>query len=272
MFKFAPGSLGFDVGMRRYGKQDCGITPQGASDQLSFEVARILLGEPSDFRCSEIIIASTVTFTESVTFVVTGAHYKRILLNGREIAAHTVHKAEAGDELTFDTLQLGLRVYLMATAACPVNGSRIGKSRGSYEQWFGTVPKSIRVFEGPEHRLLKESESFLHQNWTITADSNRMGIRLDGETITADAYDIVSSAVDDGTVQLTSSGPIVLMRERQTTGGYPRIFQVAAVDIDLLAQYPVGAHVTFEQITLDQSKQLLHERLRHLEAFRNAMA
>lgn len=272
MFKFAPGGLAFDVTARSYGRQDCGIAPKGASDQLSFEVARILLGAPSCFQCSEIILPTAVTFTQSVTFVITGAHYERILLNGREIAAQTVHKAQTGDELAFDTLQLGLRVYLMATAACPLNGSRIGKSRGSYEAWFGTTPKRIRIFPGPEKHLLHDPEALFGQSWVVSTESSRMGIRLTGPTIDADTYDIVSSAVDDGTVQLTPSGPIVLMRERQTTGGYPRIFQVAAVDIDLLAQYPVGTHVSFERITPERSKQLLTKRLEQLETFRAAMA
>ena len=76
--------------------------------------------------------------------------------------------------------------------------------------------------------------------------------------------------MDDGTIQLTPSGPVVLLRERQTTGGYPRIFQVANVDIDTLAQHPVGMGVTFDLIGMDEAKALLVERQKQIMAFKEA--
>ncbi|MDX1296375.1 MAG: hypothetical protein R3302_08905 [Sulfurimonadaceae bacterium] len=271
MFKIAAGGLWFEVGERDYGRQDCGISPKGASDQLSFIVARTLLGDPADYRCVEIIAPSAITFTQEVTFCVTGAHYSHLKLNGLEIPPNTIHKALEGDTLTFGTLLHGFRTYLFATASCPVNGIRIGKSRGSYETWFGNIPKRIRVFKGPEYKYLQEPDSFFNRSWNISQNSGRMGIRLDGKQLNATRYDIVSSAVDDGTVQLTSSGPIVLMRERQTTGGYPRVFQMAQVDIDLLAQYPLRAHVAFERIERHEALRLLKERHEQIQRFRNAL-
>lgn len=271
MFSFGAGSLWFDVAGRHWGTQDCGVSPGGASDQLSFECARTLLGDPADFRCAEILLARSVTFDEEVTFVLTGARYEQMRLNGDPIAHDTVHKAYAGDTLAFEGQKRGFRLYLCATASCPVKGVRIGKHRGDYETWFGPLPQRIRVFPGPEYGFLENGERFFEQAWRISEQSSRMGLRLEGPELPAGRYDIVSSAVDDGTVQLTASGPIVLMRERQTTGGYPRVFQVAAVDLDLLAQYPPGSFVSFELITAEEARELLAERTAQFDRFKEAM-
>ena len=271
MFSFSTGSLWFDVAERQWGAQDCGVSPGGASDQLSFECGRTLLGEPADFRCAEILLARSVTFDAEVTFVLTGARCDRMHLNNGPIAHDTVHKACAGDTLTFGGQKRGFRTYLCATASCPVKGIRIGKSRGGYETWFGPLPQRIRLFPGPEYGYLEKGERFFEQAWRVSEQSSRMGLRLEGVPLPAIRYDIVSAAVDDGTVQLTASGPIVLMRERQTTGGYPRVFQVAAVDLDLLAQHPPGSFVAFERITAEQARELLAERTAQILRFKEAM-
>jgi len=88
----------------------------------------------------------------------------------------------------------------------------------------------------------------------VAPDSNRMGYRLTGPALgLATAREIVSQAVGFGTVQVPAGGqPIVLMADRQTTGGYPRIAEVIAADVAPLAQAaPGGAGLRFERVTLD---------------------
>lgn len=274
MFKYSGNSLCFDVGERYFGEQDRGVSPSGASDQLSFLTAKALLGEPERYRCAEIVFCPSVIFTEEVLFTLTGAHYARMVLHreGRETELDhaTVYKAHSGDTLTLGGLQKGFRLYLFATPLTAANAYRIGLSRGPFTRWFEAPPRKVRVMKGPEHGYLNDKRAFLNRVWKISTESNRMGIRLRGEALPGRSYDIVSSAVDDGTIQLTPSGPVVLLRERQTTGGYPRIFQAANVDIDTLAQYPVGTGVAFDLIGMDEAKALLEERQKQITAFKKA--
>jgi len=97
-----------------------------------------------------------------------------------------------------------------------------------------------------------------------------MGYRLTGEGITANRpCDIISSPVTQGTVQLTSSGElIVLMADAQTVGGYPRVLQVIAADLPILAQKKPGELIQFEMVSLQQAEDAilqLHLRIEDLQ-------
>jgi 5-oxoprolinase (ATP-hydrolysing) subunit C len=271
VIEFAPGSLWFDIEAPRYGRQDCGIAPGGAMDRLSWQVGQALLGDPDSCYSAEIIAAPACRFTCATTFVLTGAHYDRITLEGRSIDANRVYRAEAGETLSFKNRHLGFRLYLSAIDACPVNGALVNRERGAYSRWFSPPPKRIRVFEGPEYSRLSRPETWFENSWKLSTASDRMGMRLEGPSLEAKGYDIVSAAVDDGTVQLTPSGPIVLMRDRQTTGGYPRIFQILHSDLDLLAQYPPGSSIRFERIDRETALMLMQSRSDELRRFRQAL-
>jgi antagonist of KipI len=101
-----------------------------------------------------------------------------------------------------------------------------------------------------------------------------MGYRLEGEALALRApREMFSEAVAFGTVQLPPGGaPIVLMADRQTTGGYPRIGEVASVDLPLVAQLKPGDHLRFRMISLAESQQLLLELERDLAQARLAIA
>ncbi len=274
MFDVTANSLAFEVTTRKFGSQYLGISPKGASDQLSFETASILLGEPREFKCVEIIYSAHITFTHKVLFTLTGAHFKEMTLiqnsNRVQLEHATVYAADAGDLLHLKEAVLGFRIYLFATPFNDKNSNKIGLTRGPYSQWFSPLPKKIRLIKGVEYHLMKEPSQLLESRWKISPSSSLMGIKLDGEEIEASRFDIISSAVTDGTMQLTSKGPIILMRHRQTTGGYPRVYQVAAADIDHLAQSPTGSLVQFEEISLEKAKELLIKREDELEHFKNS--
>lgn len=124
----------------------------------------------------------------------------------------------------------------------------------------------LRIIEGPELALLTAASrrTFLGEDFRIAPDSDRMGFRLTGHTLDVhDAREMFSSGVTAGTIQLPPSGaPIVLMADRQTTGGYPRLGDVISVDLPLLAQLRPGEAVRFELVSLDIAHALLlrHER------------
>jgi antagonist of KipI len=117
-------------------------------------------------------------------------------------------------------------------------------------------PGVVRVIDGV-HLELFSSEAraaFLRERWRVAPESNRMGYRLSGSPLAlVTPREIVSQPVCFGTVQVPAGGqPIVLMADRQTTGGYPRIAEVIAADIASLAQRAPGrASVRFERVTLD---------------------
>lgn len=99
---------------------------------------------------------------------------------------------------------------------------------------------------------------FLASEYRIGANSDRMGYRLEGADLeTASGAHIVSEGVAFGTIQLPPDGsPIVLMADRQTTGGYPRLGEVAGVDLPLLAQLKPGESLRFERIALAEAQRL----------------
>jgi antagonist of KipI len=110
--------------------------------------------------------------------------------------------------------------------------------------------------------------------YTVTARSNRMGIRLDGpKLIRASGEDLVSTAVAPGTIQVPPDGnPIVLMADAQTLGGYPRVAHVASVDIPLLAQLAPGDGVRFARTTVAASHALSHAWEHGLALLRQGLA
>ncbi len=121
----------------------------------------------------------------------------------------------------------------------------------------------IRVIAGAEFASLTafSEQVFFKQNFTICPESDRMGFRLKGEPLyLLDELEMVSSAIDFGTIQLLPDGQmIVLMADHQTSGGYPRIAHVASVDLPILAQLSPNDKVNFELISLIEAEDLLLE-------------
>jgi antagonist of KipI len=116
-------------------------------------------------------------------------------------------------------------------------------------------------------------EQFAGAQYRIAPDSDRMGYRLEGPMLSLhQPTEILPEAVTFGSIQVPPDGrPIVLMANRQTTGGYPRIGEVATVDLPLLAQLPPGDTLRFEPITPEDSQRLYLQRDRDLGIMREAL-
>lgn len=132
----------------------------------------------------------------------------------------------------------------------------------SIGQYFGQG-NFIRIMRGPEWNCLSDAQQakLLAAKFTISSDSNRMGYRLKGKLISRKNSDeMISSGVTKGTIQLTNDGSlIVLMADSQTVGGYPRVVQVASVDIPKFSQQRPGAAVQFDLISHEQGERLFLE-------------
>ncbi|MFK4320082.1 antagonist of KipI [Bacillus sp. RC145] len=128
-----------------------------------------------------------------------------------------------------------------------------------------TLPKYkkqpiLRVITDFEYDQFTEEsiKSFFSKEYKVSNYADRMGYRLDGDVLNrVEEIEILSSPVTFGTIQVPNGGqPIILMADRQTTGGYPRIGNVISVDLPLLAQLKPGDYVTFEKITMEDAAQL----------------
>jgi antagonist of KipI len=123
---------------------------------------------------------------------------------------------------------------------------------------------TVRFIPGPEHALLSAASraAFSGDSFRVAPESDRMGYRLTGPALALTSQrDMVSSGVTAGTIQLPPGGaPIVLLADRQTTGGYPRLGDVIAVDLPLVAQLRPGDRVRFAATSLEQAHTLLRQR------------
>jgi antagonist of KipI len=137
-------------------------------------------------------------------------------------------------------------------------------------------PIVIHAMEGRHHALFDAAarRAFFDATWKVTPDSNRMGFRLAGPVLArAEAGEILSEPACLGTVQVPSNGlPIALMADHQTTGGYPKIAEIAAADVPRLAQLAPGGLVQFARCTLEQAGELRRVLRQRMESARRALA
>jgi antagonist of KipI len=132
-----------------------------------------------------------------------------------------------------------------------------------------------RIVAGAHAHMLTQGslDALVSRPFSVTSRSDRMGYRLGGTTLELrERGDLLSEGVTFGTMQLPPGGdPIVLMAERQTTGGYPRIAEVATVDLGILAQVRPGGSVRFRWIGVSAAQEQLIERERDLAMLRVAV-
>ena len=236
-----------------YGKQDVGVTPGGPVDRTSFEIAKRLVSNKSSHKSQilEFTLDNTkITITKRCAWVVTGAK-RDVLLNGELVKMYSTYTSEIGDVITFSNRSLGSVSYFMVT---PNYGNFIHKSISvDYSKWYDDC---IRVIKGPEYDLLPNPDNLFSNYWVTSNEMSNMGIKLnsrDNNVDLPDNFNMVSGPVADGTIQVTNKGPIVLMRHRQTVGGYARGYSVIDCDVDRLAQYLPNQMLKFKLITLDEA-------------------
>lgn len=133
----------------------------------------------------------------------------------------------------------------------------------------------IRIVKGREYKYFStESRKLLYESvFEISTKADRMGYRLVGPALLREERtEMISEAVDFGTIQVTPEGnPIILLADRQTTGGYPRIAQVISVDLPMLAQMKPGDKIMFKEICLQDAQQLFRENERFFSMLRRAI-
>lgn len=139
-----------------------------------------------------------------------------------------------------------------------------------------TVRSSIRIITSAQWFDFTQAsrDSFVNETFRISPESERMGYRLQGPHISLTTpRQMISEAATFGTIQVPAGGaPIILMADRQTTGGYPKIAYIASVDLPLLAQMGPGDTLRFEIISLEQAQELDRARARAFDDLKDTLA
>jgi len=190
----------------------------------------------------------------------------------------------AGDVLPLagDAATLALKRYLK------LSGSRkAGPAGMSTVRWTAPAPTLpdgdrivIHAMEGRHHAQFDAAarRAFFEATWKVSPDSNRMGFRLAGPVLARcdegkPAAEILSEPTCLGTVQVPPNGqPIALMADHQTTGGYPKIAEIAGADVPRLAQLAPGGSVQFARCTLDEAMTLRRALRRRLDSTLRTLA
>ncbi len=281
----------------RFGHLAEGVPQSGAADAPSLVRGNILLGNDENAAALEMtLLGARVRFEGTGAIAFTGGDL-RPRLNGMDVPMWTVLRVSDGDVLSFGGIcGRGIRAYLCVAGGVdvpPVMGSRstylkaaLGGHEGralksgdvltAGEAWIGwpravgcSCPEVLRpaygndplhAVVGPQDDLIapESVETFFDSEWTVTPQSDRMGVRLSGPELKhRNSADIVSDAIPLGAVQVPGSGqPIVMLADRQTTGGYVKIAVVHALDAARLAQKIPGEKVRFARITQEEGIEL----------------
>ncbi len=262
--------------MGRFGHRDKGVPVSGAMDGLALSKANALLENEEDAAVLEITMTGpTIEFDENTFIVLTGAKMSATL-NNQPISNYKIHEVGIGDILSYGKLENGFRSYLAVkggfTTPKVLNSRSFSKAltRVTYLKDLSILPytpchsfepkieeikidsyfekKVLEVAKGPEYNMLedKQLEKLFGYDFSIAKENNRMAYQLN-ETILGHEVSMLTSATLPGTVQLTPAGKlIVLMKDGQTTGGYPRILQLTDRAISILAQKKFGDIVSFK--------------------------
>ncbi|OCA81454.1 KipI antagonist [Bacillus sp. FJAT-27225] len=133
----------------------------------------------------------------------------------------------------------------------------------------------IRVIKGKQYHLFDEESKrkIFSERFEVSPQSDRMGYRIKGPVLRLEVpQELISEAVSFGSIQVPAEGnPIVLLADRQTTGGYPKIGQIASVDLLLIAQAKPGDYITFKHVTHEEAQRLFLEREENLKQLKSGI-
>ncbi|WP_291861667.1 biotin-dependent carboxyltransferase family protein [Bradyrhizobium sp.] len=295
----------------RHGAQRYGLTPSGAMDRLALAIANVLVGNAPLAAAIEIgpFGAAFTACGGAVRVALAGAS-RLADVAGRAAVCDTSMTVADGETLTLGFARAGSFSYLAiegGIAGEPMFGSLAVNARAGLGSPYPrplragdelpTVAASgaaelridlpamtdapIRVLMGPQDDEFGDAEKqrFLDSEWKISATSDRMGYRLEGPVIKhLYGHNIVSDGTVNGSIQVPGNGaPIVLMPDRGTSGGYPKIATVISADLGRFAQLPAGKPFRFKavgmaeaQAEVKRSAELLRtlpDRLRPIENF-----
>ena len=295
----------------RNGYQAQGFNVNGVMDRRAFRIANLLLDNPENEAVLECtLIGPTLEFTAPMIISITGGDF-RPEINDEEVPMYTALYVAEGDVLKLGSARSGRSCYIAfsnylkvpvvmgsrsTNLKCRIGGFKGRKledgdyietriTRRIYLPTFlsRTLPlkeyeenkATIRVILGPEEEVFSKKgiKSFLETEYTVGAEFDRMGMRLEGAYIESKrGSDIISDGIALGSIQVPSHGkPIILLADRQTTGGYGKIATVISVDLPKLVQRRMDDKIRFLAITVEEAQRLLLQEERELQDMRKTI-
>lgn len=300
-----PGVLALIQDLGRHGHQLIGLTSGGPMDEMAFRWANALLDNSDNAPQIEITFGMFSLEAQADTSIaITGADLSATI-NDKSIVPWQTYAIKKGDILHFKQPLWGLRAYLavkggiqceavlgsVATVMREKVGGLSGKGdklqKGDLIPFMPTsqhahksVPRraipnysqtEIPVVLGYQYRFFSELQRahFFSSDYQVSANCDRMGYRLEGERISSDRKGIISEGIAYGAIQIPKDGqPIVLLRDRQTIGGYPKMGCITSAGGGVLAQQKQGDKIQFSPITIDQAEHQRHLDLARLAQWR----
>ncbi|WP_108650264.1 5-oxoprolinase subunit C family protein [Dongshaea marina] len=278
-----PGVLSQVQDLGRFGVARAGLSQGGAMDLNAFCWGNHLLGNPIGAPQVELTLGRSVFMAHrDMLCVLTGADmHGRI--GDRAIEPWQTFILRAGQQLSLGYARHGLRAYLAVEGGFEIEpvlgscatvtrnqlggladgeplqaGDRLavgdghGQKAGRSVPWRYipdySQPLKLRVIESYQQTLFtdEEKQSFYGGEYRVSQASDRMGCRLQGPEVSAEVGGIISEAIELGAIQFPANGqPIILLSDRQTLGGYPKLGCVARVDLPALAQAKPGDSIRF---------------------------
>jgi len=284
-----PGTTLQDAG--RHGYLRYGVTAAGPMDPLAHATANLAVGNPAGATALEVSPGGIEVTAElgPLSVAVAGGEFD-VSLDGRSLPPAAVLNLDEDAVLKIRAGCSGSWCYLAAagrfvlpkvlgshathtrTGFGGVNGRAVvagerlriessGASKpslgGIVAPWLGSSVNTVRVVLGPQHDYFAADQiaAFLAGPWSVSAKRDRMAYFLDGPRLThARGYNIVSDGIAMGAIQVPGDGrPIVLMADRQSTGGYPKIATVIGPDLGRLAQARPGTGFRFEAVSIGEA-------------------
>lgn len=276
----------------RIGYQQFGIPVSGVMDEFAFLIGNYLVESDKNNPVLEMqYLGTSLEFLTDISIAITGANISP-KVNNKDVNMWESINIKKGDILSFGTLKNGLRTYIAFAGELDVpslNGSkstlikskmggldgralklgdeidiinpRLVSKKNSLSK--ASIPRyshsnEIRVVLGPQDEYFKDESiaKFFESEYEITKDCDRMGMRLSGGIIEhKDKADIISDATAFGSIQVPGNGqPIILLADRQTTGGYTKLATIIKADLYKLAQMIPNDKITFKKLNIKEAQ------------------
>lgn len=286
----------------RYGYGEFGMPVSGVMDEYSYKITQAILSQENKGAIECALLGCEILFNASLKICISGADMDA-KINQKSVLRNTLLHVNKGDILSLGVAKNGVFAYIAFSKSFKldaINGSlstyekaNIGgfcgrRLKNNDEIFFLDDEKDIKdlqllpIKKYDEHVLIKvllgtENEAFsdealhvfLNSTYTLTPLADRMGYRLSGEKILhKNTADIISNPAVFGSIQVPNDNqPIILMADRQTTGGYTKIATVLPNELPKLAQLKVGGSIKFEALSIEKSREFYINETKKFQTF-----
>lgn len=286
-----------DLGRPGYGRY--GVPLSGAMDTLSLRLGNLLLDNAPDAAALEMTLVGPELEALAPTICAYVGADMRLSVGGRRVEPGRAFAVAEGEALRFSASRDGARAYLCVQGGLDVPAILGSRSTGVTARLGGVEGRALaagdvlraltsaspsaslpgrklkpcwlhryshewvlRITEGPEFVTCGEAvEDLVASAWKVDERSNRVGVRLRGPSLRAHAPGFETEGVPLGAIQIPPDGvPILLLADRQVTGGYPMPAVLASVDLPRAGQFRPGDMVRFERVAAAKAVELLRDR------------